>query len=368
MLLVYSSGTVADKTKTEQELKQLRTAIKAVQSDLAKNQQQQSRAEKRVAEADKALSQATRTLRTTNQNITNKRQSLSSLRKEQTQKKADSQQQKILLANQLRSAYTAGNEEYLKLLLNQEDPSKVTRMLKYYDYLNKARVENIQALQQNLERLAVIAEEINTNILDLEKLRQTQETQKQQQVSFKQQQQQALNSLKQEYSSNNQRLSKLRRDEQELQKLLNQLEQTLKDFSPPQTLQGLAAFKRKLNWPVTGRVLHRFGTAKLNSPLRWNGILISGKEGREVQSIQQGRVVFADWLRGFGLMTIIDHGKGYLSLYGHNQTLLKTAGDFVEAGEPIATIGQSGGSAQSGLYFEIRYQGKPQNPLRWIKQ
>ncbi len=367
-LLFFTSSVLADKTKTEQELQQLQKAIAAVKDKLSKNQQQQSKAEKRLSDADKKLSSASKNLRDTRNSITNKQSELKNLKKEQTTKQIEAQQQKVLLANQLRSAYKSGNEEYLKLLLNQEDPAKVTRMLKYYDYLNKARIENIQALQNNLKRLNEIELAINSNILDLQSLQQSQEQQRSNLLTLKKEQQSALAQLKTDYSSNNQRLSKLRRNEQELQKLLSQLEETLKNFSPPQSLNGLANFKRKLNWPLKGNLLHRFGTSKLNSSLKWNGIMINSKEGKEVQAIQQGRVVFADWLRGFGLMTIIDHGKGYLSLYGHNQSLLKNPGDFVEAGEPISTVGQSGGFPQSALYFEIRHNGKPQNPLQWIKQ
>ncbi len=367
-LLFFTSSVLADKTKTEQELQQLQKAIAAVKDKLSKNQQQQSKAEKRLSDADKKLSSASKNLRDTRNSITNKQSELKNLKKEQTTKQIEAQQQKVLLANQLRSAYKSGNEEYLKLLLNQEDPAKVTRMLKYYDYLNKARIENIQALQNNLKRLNEIELAINSNILDLQSLQQSQEKQRSNLLTLKKEQQSALAQLKTDYSSNNQRLSKLRRNEQELQKLLSQLEETLKNFSPPQSLNGLANFKRKLNWPLKGNLLHRFGTSKLNSSLKWNGIMINSKEGKEVQAIQQGRVVFADWLRGFGLMTIIDHGKGYLSLYGHNQSLLKNPGDFVEAGEPISTVGQSGGFPQSALYFEIRHNGKPQNPLQWIKQ
>ncbi|MRX28230.1 peptidoglycan DD-metalloendopeptidase family protein [Kangiella sp. HZ709] len=367
-MLFFTSGVLADKTKTEQELQQLQKAIAAVKDKLSENQQQQSKAEKRLSDADKKLSAASKNLRNTRNSITNKQSDLKSLKKEQTIKQVEAQQQKILLANQLRSAYKSGNEEYLKLLLNQEDPAKVTRMLKYYDYLNKARIENIQALQNNLKRLNEIELAINSNILDLQSLQQSQEEQRSNLLTLKKEQQSALEQLKTDYSSDNQRLSKLRRNEQELQKLLSQLEETLKNFSPPQSLNGLANFKRKLNWPLKGNLLHRFGTSKLDSSLKWNGIMINSKEGNEVQAIQQGRVVFADWLRGFGLMTIIDHGKGYLSLYGHNQSLLKNPGDFVEAGEPISTVGQSGGFPQSALYFEIRHNGKPQNPLQWIKQ
>ncbi len=367
-LLTFVGSALADKSKTQQELKQLQQAIESVKSELSQNRQQQSKAEKRLSQADKQLSKAINELRQTNQSINKKQSELSDLGIEQKQKQKASQKQKVLLANQLKSAYKSGDQEYLKLLLNQEDPAKVTRILKYYDYLNKARVETIEELQSNLKRLSDIELAINANILELNQLKTNQEQQKEQQAILKQEQQKALAQLKTEYSSNNQRLSKLKKNEQELQKLLNQLEETLKNFSPPQTLNGLADFKRKLNWPTRGSVLHRFGTNKDDSSLRWNGIIIAGKEGRDVYSIQQGRVVFSDWLRGFGLMTIIDHGKGYLSLYGHNQSLLKNAGDFVEAGEPIATIGQSGGFPQSALYFEIRHRGKPRNPLQWIKQ
>lgn len=368
MLLTVTSSAFADKSKTQAQLKELQAAIASVKSQLKKNQQEQSKAEKQLAKSDKLLSLATKVLRQTDNKIATKQQELTQLAAEKKQKQAESQKQKVLLANQLKSAYKSGNEEYLKLLLNQEDPAKVTRMLKYYDYLNKARVDNIQALQQNLKRLAEIEIAINANILDLKTLKKSQQEQQAEQLVLKQQQQKALQALKDEYSSDNQRLSKLRRNEQELQKLLAQLEETLKNFSPPQTLNGLAQFKKKLSWPTKGSILHRFGSRKLDSSLRWNGIVISGKEGREIRAIHQGRVVFSDWLRGFGLMTIVDHGKGYLSLYGQNQSLLKNAGDFVEAGEPIATIGQSGGFPQSALYFEIRYKGKPQNPLKWIRQ
>ncbi len=362
-----ASSTYADKKKAEQELQELKKAIQAVQTELNNNRKLQSKAEKSLVIADKALARASKALNQTNQAIKTNRHKLKQLEIEQQQKRTDSRVQKKLLASQLRSAYVSGNEEYIKLLLNQEDPAKVTRILKYYDYLNKARINDIKSLQRTLLRLNQIGIEITDKISQLEQLSLKQKQQQKNKQALKQQQQIALASLKKEYSNNNQRLSKLKRNELELQKLLAQLEQTLKNFSPPQSLNGLAKFKKKLNWPIKGSVLHKFGSTKLGDSLRWNGIIISGREGKQVQAISQGRVVFSDWLRGFGLMTIIDHGQGYLSLYGHNQTLLKNAGDFVEAGEPVATIGQSGGFSQTGLYFEIRYKGKPQNPLSWIR-
>ncbi|WP_251358902.1 murein hydrolase activator EnvC [Kangiella sp. TOML190] len=369
MLLVFTSSSHAfDKKKAEQELKELKQAIQSVQNELNKNRQQQSTTEKSLAKADKALSAATKALTQTNREIKTRQQKLTQLKKEQLRKQQASQAQKRLLANQLRSARRSGSQEYIKFLLNQEDPAKISRMLKYYDYLNKARVEDIRSLQTTLQRLETIETEINQSILELQSLSAQQKSQQAQQRQLKVAQQKALTALKADYSSNSQRLSKLKRNEQELQQLLTQLEQTLKNFSPPQSLSGLAKFKRKLSWPVKGAILHRFGSAKLDSSLRWNGIIIASQEGSQVKAIQHGRVVFSDWLRGFGLLTIIDHGKGYLSLYGHNQALLKNVGDFVEAGEPLATIGQSANFQRSGLYFEIRHNGKPQNPLHWIKR
>lgn len=368
VLLVFASSSYgADKKQAEKELAELKAAIVSVQKQLQSNRKLQSKTEKQIFVADKALAKVSKQLNQTNSQIKQKNSELRKLRKEQTEKEKLSEQQKILLANQVKSAYVSGDQEYIKLLLSQKDPAKITRMLKYYDYLNKARAENIQTLQKTLERLNVIGLEIQTSLADLNQLQKIQKTQQSSKKELKIAQQKALKELKIDYKDKDKQLAQLKKNEAALQKLLSQLAQKLKNFSPPQKLVGLSKLKKKLNWPVKGKLLHKFGSSKLGGATRWNGIIISAKEGQEVRAIQQGQVVFSDWLRGFGLMTIVDHGKGYLSLYGHNQTLLKNAGDFVEPGEPIATVGQSGGFEQSSLYFEVRYKGKPKNPLVWIK-
>lgn len=368
LLLVFASSlAAADKKQAEKELAELKAAIVSVQKQLQSNRKLQSKTQKQIFIADRALAKISKQLTQTNNQITQKNNELRNLRKEQTEKEKLSEQQKRLLANQIKSAYVSGDQEYIKLLLSQKDPAKITRMLKYYDYLNKARAENIQILQKTLERLNVIGLEIQTSLADLNQLKTIQNTQQNSKKELKIAQQKALKALKIDYNDKDKQLAQFKKNEAELQKLLAQLAQKLKNFSPPQNLTGLSQFKKKLDWPVKGKLLHKFGSSKLGGATRWNGIIISAKEGREVRAIQQGRVVFSDWLRGFGLMTIVDHGKGYLSLYGHNQTLLKNAGDFVEPGEPIATVGQSGGFEQSSLYFEVRYKGKPKNPLVWIK-
>ncbi|MHC9511560.1 murein hydrolase activator EnvC family protein [Kangiella sp. M94] len=369
LALAFSSfgHTAQNQQQAEQELQQLKQVIGQLQKRLAENRSQQSDTEKSIQAIDIKLSKVSKKLHDTQNKITQNKKQLSKLQKQKTEKNILKEQQRKQLSSQLRSAYIAGQEEYVKLLLNQEDPAKISRMLQYYRYLNEARIRDIEALQKTLQELQEVEQQINLKTLELSELETQQKQQVEQQLSLKSQQTDALKKLKQDYQNQNTRLAQLRKDEQELQAIISSLQQTLEEFAPKQSLKGLAKYKNKLSWPVKGSVEHRFGSNKFENKVKWNGIVINASSGQSVQSIHNGQVVFADWLRGFGLMVIIDHGQGYLSLYGQNESLLKSTGDWVEAGEPIATIGRSGGSSEPGLYFEIRYQGKPQNPLSWIK-
>lgn len=369
LALFFSSSALSaqNQERAEQELQQLKQVINLLQKRLAENRSQQSDTEKAIQAIDVKLSAVSKELRDTQTKITQNKNQLNQLQKQKTEKNILKEQQRKQLSSQLRSAYIAGQEEYIKLLLNQEDPAKISRMLQYYRYLNEARIRDIEALQKTLQELQQVEQQINSKTLELTELEAKQKQQVEQQLSLKSQQTDALKKLKQEYQNQNTRLAQLRKDEQELQSIISSLQQTLEDFAPKQSLKGLAKHKNKLNWPVKGSIEHRFGSNKFENKVKWNGIVINASSGQSVQSIHNGQVVFADWLRGFGLMVIIDHGQGYLSLYGQNESLLKSTGDWVEAGEPIAIVGRSGGSSEPGLYFEIRYQGKPQNPLSWIK-
>lgn len=356
-----------DQQQAEQELQELKQVINQLQKQLAENRSQQTDTEKAIQAIDVKLSAVSKELRVTQTKITNNKKELNQLQKQKTEKNILKEKQRKQLSSQLRSAYIAGQEEYIKLLLNQEDPAKVSRMLQYYRYLNQARIRDIEALQKTLEELQLVEEKINATTLQLTELEAQQKQQVDQQLSLKSQQTQALQNLKNEYQNQNSRLAQLRKDEQELQAIISSLQKTLEEFAPKQSLNGLAQYKNKLNWPVKGTIQHRFGSNKFANKVKWNGIVINAESGKNVQAIHNGQVVFADWLRGFGLMVIIDHGQGYLSLYGQNESLLKSTGDWVEAGEPVATVGRSGGTTEPGLYFEIRFKGKPQNPVNWIK-
>ena len=361
------SSSAQNQEQAEQELQQLKQVIKQLQQKLEENRSQQTDTEKAIQAIDLKLSSVSKSLRQTQQKIAQNRSQLTQLKREKDAKIILREQQRKQLSSQLRSAYIAGQEEYIKLLLNQEDPAKISRMLQYYRYLNEARIRDIEALQETLRELQEVEQKINATTLELTELESKQQQQVDQQIALKSQQTTALKKLKADYQNQNSRLAQLRKDEQELQAIIASLQKTLQEFAPKQSLKGLANYKNKLNWPVKGTIEHRFGSNKFENKVKWNGIVIGASTGQNVQSIHNGQVVFADWLRGFGLMVIIDHGQGYLSLYGQNESLLKSTGDWVEAGEPIATVGQSGGSSEPGLYFEIRYKGKPQNPVHWIK-
>lgn len=356
-----------NKAQAEKELKILKAAISDIQTELQSNLKKQSDAQQRIQVIDKKLADASKALRNTQLKLKEEKQRLDNLKVEQQEKVALREKQRKKLASQLKSAYIAGRQEYIKLLLNQEDPTKVSRMLEYFRYLNQARIDDIEELQQTLQRLKTIEQEIQTTLVSLSDLEESQKEQQKEQQQLKEQQQIALSELKASYNNQNSRLSKLKRDEEELAKVIRSIEKTLRQFAPKQSLSGLAKYKKKLQWPAKGSIVYRYGSNKLGNRLKWNGILIGAKEGDTVHAIHHGQVVFSDWLRGYGLLVIVDHGQGYLSLYGQNQALLKSPGDWVEAGEPVATSGGSGGSGEPGLYFEIRYKGKPQNPVRWIK-
>ncbi|WP_147302727.1 murein hydrolase activator EnvC family protein [Thalassotalea euphylliae] len=312
---------------------------------------------------DFAIAKVAKAINTTGKSLTATQKKLTSLAKEKRQLTKDKQQQEKALAHQLRTAYTTGQHDYLKMLLNQEESSQVQRSLTYYQYLNKARIEEIESFQATIARLSEVEVEQQAKAAQLANLQKTQQTQRKALEQSKQQRKATLTALRKELLSNKQKLAKL---EQEEANLVAELERLARQSALAKNLPGLGKLKRKLRWPVSGRVKHSFGTRK-QGYLRWKGVMLSAGVGKQVTSIYSGKVLFADWLKGYGLVTVIDHGKGYMSLYGHNQALLKNVGDTVEPGEPIALVGQSGGQSEPGLYFEIRHRGKAVNPKIWCK-
>ncbi|MEJ2114965.1 MAG: peptidoglycan DD-metalloendopeptidase family protein, partial [Gammaproteobacteria bacterium] len=272
-----------------------------------------------------------------------------------------------ILYAQIRSEYQYGGQQKLKLLLNQQEPEKLGRNLVYYDYLNRARLSEIDkarkvlhsvnAVQVEIRQAEDVAKQAKLKLLSEKQL--LEEAQKHRKSS--------ISSLSSNVSSEKEKLASLESNAKQLKDLIEKLRTALEDIPVIDKGRGFSKSQGKLYWPVVGKPSNKFGQTRnsARNKMNWQGVFIPSKEGNNVRSIYHGRVAFAEWMRGLGLLIIVDHGDGYMSLYGHNQSLFKQVGEWVDAGEKLATVGNSGGNNKPGLYFEIRKQGSPINPAKW---
>ncbi len=346
-----------------QKLEQLREEIDKLQGDLGGLRFRRDKEQKKLRTTEKKIGQLVRSLRDLKLEQQKQKTRLRELEKQQRQQKAEFRQQHHALMAQLRTAYMTGRQEYLKMFLNQQEPQKIGRILAYYNYFNRARIDNIDQVRGKLIELDRLTSDIEQERQKIARLTEQQNLQKQVLEKSRQARSRALAVLKRDISKGSSRLAQLRQNEQRLTGLLSRLEEAgAQEPSKSSSLFGRAG--TRLPWPVEGQIKARFGSPR-TAELRWKGVLIDAAEGLPVQAISPGKIVFADWLRGYGLLIIIDHGSGYMSLYGHNQSLQKETGSWVEAGETISTVGNSGGNEHAGLYFEIRHNGRPVDPAKW---
>jgi len=268
-----------------------------------------------------------------------------------------------LIASHLAAAYRLTGEDFLKLLLNQQDPEQLDRMMRYHRYFAQARTAAINAYQETLAEIATNADAVRAREQALGEQQRSLDGERDQLRSQRQDRERLLTSLKGQMKDKSDERTRLTQDRKRLEALIAELQRR----AQRNEVSGVfARNKGKLPWPTTGKVAHRFGQDRSGGLLKWQGIFIDAPEGTPVTAVHPGRVAFSDWLRGFGLLTIIDHGNGYMSLYAHSDVLYKQVGDRVTAGETIATTGRSGGQNESGLYFEIRSNGTATDPLAWL--
>ncbi len=272
------------------------------------------------------------------------------------------------LARQMRAAYKNGRRDYLKLLLNQQDPALMGRMLTYYDYYSRARSEQIRAVSHELEQLAEIAREARREQATMAELEATESARLAELEGLEAARSKVIAHLNRQISEQREQLSDLREDQDRLQSLLEELRQKPAEAETTGRFPDFAQLEGKLDWPVAGKILNSFGSNRRGGALEWQGVRLGANSGDNVRAVSTGQVVFADWFRNLGLLLIIDHGDGYMTLYGHNDDLLKKRGDWVEDGEVIAHAGDSGGQDRPALYFEIRHNGKPVDPTRWCRR
>ncbi len=353
----------------EERLKKLRVRIETLQEKLNETRGRRDDVREEVRGLERRIGSLLHNLRGTDARLRTNEKKLADLNTRATRERGQLGAQRQQLARQIYTAYLMGRQEYPKMLLNQENPARVSRVVTYYQYLNQARTERIGHIQTSLSRLETLEREIREHRGKLESLRTDQREQKTALESLRTRRGELLASLNREVRDQSSQIDRLRADEKRLEQLIEELKTVLPVplLPPPGAKTPFAKLQGRLPLPTHGRILARYGGSKNVGNIKWRGLLIGGSEGQKVISVYRGRVVFADWLRGFGLLLILDHGDGYMTLYGHNQSLHKGVGEWVEAGETVASLGNTGDMAQPGLYFEIRQNGEPRDPLIWCK-
>jgi len=358
----------ADDTAKQAQLQELRARITRMQSKLDNDIQQRSKLQLELRSSEQQIARLSKSLHDLDRSVTQAQSHLGALQREQAQKQVALAAQKDALAKQIQATYMEGRDSQLQLLLNAQDPATISRLLAYYDYFNKARAARIQSVRDELEALATINAQVQQQVTELSNLRaqRTQALAKLEQS--RQARKQALTQLNASIQTSSQKLARMQNDASTIEKLLANLQQTLADI--PVGLEGhhrFASLRGRLPWPVAGRVIQRFGEPLAGGRMRASGDLIAAPLGTPVHAVSYGRVVFADWLPHFGLLVIIDHGNGYMSIYAHVQNVYAQVGDWVQMGETIATLGDSGGQNQAALYFEIRHRNVALSPRDWCR-
>jgi len=404
--LPHSSTVLAEKKpeQTKNALNDVHERLESLKKELNSSEEAHKDAADALKESEKAISVANKKLYEINQRQQANKKTLAKLQSDSEATNQSLAQQQKLLSGQLYQQYLHGQQSYMQMILQSEKPSQIARDVQYFSYIAKARAETISKMQDSLTRITRLNTETAAALQEVAELKQKQIEERialQQQKTAKSK---IVKSLSQQITAQRGEIKKLSRDEKRLAQLVKRLARTTaaKPKSSKKTLltrnipksaptdsgkvgtpenqviasnqtlpdnesagTNFAALKGKLRLPVRGDVTNRFGANRADSGISWKGLFIKANEGAEVKSVAGGRVVFADWLRGFGNLIIVDHGSGYMSLYGNNQAILKQAGDTVHGGDAIAYVGNSGGNESNGLYYELRSQSRPFDPLSW---
>ena len=369
LLLACGSVAVAQTDEAGQrtaELEQLRARIETLRESLDSELGRRDAARAALRDSEQTVARHAENLRRIDTRLTESRQRLVALARDRAARGAELADERAALAGQLRAAHALGRQERLKLLLNQQDPAAVGRTLAYYDYLNRSRVARIERVAELLDEVAALEARVLTERAALETAQAEQRRTLDALALTRDQRAEAIAAIERAVRDRGQRLTRLEADEQALMKLIESLTDLLADV--PDALgadRKFVSLRGGLGWPARGRTLVRFGQARDGAP-RARGILIAAPAGSEVRAIAYGRIAWAGWMPHYGHLLVIDHGDDYYSLYGHNQTLLREVGEWVQPGDVVAQVGDSGGQTQPALYFELRKGRTPLDPQAWF--
>ncbi|WP_415879314.1 murein hydrolase activator EnvC family protein [Methylomonas sp. TEB] len=377
-------------------LGEVKSQIQQVGDDVKSLGVEKSRLLEQLQKLERQYGELANSLRAIKAEIRQQEQALQEVRNKSVATQKDMRSQEKELEGLIKSVYAmGGDKEGLKVILNQRNPAVSSRMLVYYDYISKARLQKLQAMAEDFKVLRQLEaqKDTETQLLQVSLDKKQQETEAMQ--TLKKQREALLADIQHDYVSKSALLAGLMRDEKKLQALVASLQKTddnepavapervldkhekpVEQPEPPKKSEvnpvreptglSFSELQGKLPWPVQGAIMDRFGSRRYETT--WDGVVISAREGADIHAVNAGRVVYADWLRGYGLMIIVDHGKGYMSLYAFNQSLHKSVGEHVRAGETLASVGRSGGRADAALYFGIRKQGRPIDPEQWCRK
>ncbi len=405
--LAASNSLAAKKIDSAKEdLSDIQTKIQALKKELDSKQVAHKDATDALKDSETAISAANQKLHDINQKQQQNKSTLNSLKKQSININDKLGQQQQQLSDLLRQQYMHGNQSYTQLILQDKNPSEIARDVKYFSYIAKAHAKVIDDMQGNLAKVKELNNKTAVALQEVADLKAKQEAEKKTLVQQKQEKSKVVKSLSNQIASQRNEIDKLKRDEKSLSNLVERLAKIVppivkhkksKKSAPDETVAderpnknsgkktekstivasnetlpsndfagiNFASLRGKLRLPVRGEVANRFGASREDTGVSWKGLFIKSAEGSDVKSVADGRVVFADWMRGFGNLIIVDHGNGYMSLYGNNQAVLKHVGEEVDAGDTIASVGNSGGNESNGLYYELRHQSQPFDPLSW---
>jgi septal ring factor EnvC (AmiA/AmiB activator) len=364
-LMLAAAGSNALQDDTEAELEALRGRMEELRRSLEADEQKRSSVQSELRQAESEIGARMAELRRLRGQQQEADRRLSALAEERNALEGRIGAERRSLAAQVRAAYVAGRHERLKLLLNQQDPASLGRMIVYYDYFNRMRRRTIENVSADLARLTAIAAEQEAEAAGLRALerRKTEEIERLDDARARRAE--VLASLDDGIRGKGDEIARMEAQAATLEKLVEELREALRNF-PVESDRPFDQVKGQLSWPLNGRLLKDFGQPRAHGRLKWDGVLVGAEQGTQVRAVYHGRVAYADWLTGLGLLVIIEHGDGYMTLYGHNESVFRSVGEWVGPGDAIATVGNSGGQTQSALYFEIRKGKDPQNPHRWF--
>jgi septal ring factor EnvC (AmiA/AmiB activator) len=364
---LISAQSQSEKEQARRELSQLQAQIDKVSAEITSARTRQNKLQAELKNSEIALGTLQKKLRENTEAIADASAELQQLQTRKTGLESARQDQQARIASELETAWKMGQQGQLKVLLNQEDPDTVARTMAYYRYFFEARTELLDGYRATLSELEQVEQGIVATAQTLASGQNELRQQQLQLVAAQDKRKATVALLNADIKSKGASLKDLQQDRIELERLLETIEQAVANLQIPDNYQPFAAARGSMPWPVKGKNNNRFGRPRNEGKMKWQGINITAKEGDTVGAIHHGRVVYADWFRGSGLLLIVDHGDGYMSLYAHNQALLREVGEWVSAGTPISTVGDSGGLTKAALYFEIRHNGKPTNPANWCR-